>query len=457
MDPLLTALTVVLGILLGALAAWFLGRLREKAHVAEVRQELAERLAGAETTARTETERRSKAEAERDEATQRAADFEKQVAVAKERADQAQKLIAQQQEFVETSRKELETSFKALAAAALQGNNEQFVAFAEQKLGAVRTQAKADLDERKKAIETLLAPFKETLGKLETKTGEIEKARVDAYAKLEEQVGSLARSTNALNDKTTSLATALKTTRTKGRWGEIALRNIAELAGMTEHCDFEEQETQASGGRPDMTVRLPGERHIAVDAKVPLDAYLEAADAETDDVRKTALKRHVDALKGHVKTLASRDYAAGLTGDIDMVVLFVPGDPILAAAFEQDPNLQVDSLRAKVLLATPTTLVALLRTVAIYWQQRSMAENAQAIAETARELYERASKFGEELASVGSGLKTATEAYNRAVGSFEGRFLPMGRKLDEMKVTEQSKRELKAPCGVDTVVRELKE
>ncbi len=452
--------SVLIGVAIGAFCAtlitWLLFSFKEKGHVASVREELSHALASAQTTAESERSRRLQLEQERNEIAQKGALLETQHAVAKERLSQAEELLREQKTFLEASKKELETSFKALAATALKSNTEQFVAFAEQKLGAVRTQTQADMDERKKSIETLLAPLKDTLGKLELKTGEIEKSRVDAYAKLEEQVGHLARSTNALNDKTTSLATALKTTRTKGRWGEIALRNIAELAGMTEHCDFEEQQTQEGGRRPDMTVRLPGARHIAVDAKVPLTAYLEAADADTEEARRTALKRHVDALKGHVKTLAARDYAEGLKGDIDMVVLFVPGDPILSAAFEQDPDLQVEALRAKVLLATPTTLVALLRTVAIYWQQRSMAENAEAIAKTAHELYRRAAKFGGDLAKVGSGLKSATEAYNSAVGSFEGRFLPMGRKLEEMKVTEQEKRELKAPNAVEVVTRELK-
>ncbi len=205
---------------------------------------------------------------------------------------------------------------------------------------------------------------------------------------------------------------------------------------MTEHCDFEEQETVSSGGRPDMTVRLPGGRFIAVDSKVPLSAYLEAAEAADDAARNAALDRHVAALKAHVKALAGREYARELKGDVDLVVLFLPGDPFLSAAFSRSPDLQVEALRSKVLLATPTTLVALLRTVAIYWQQRALAENAELIASAARELYERTAVFAEHLGKVGRGLGTAVDAYNSAVGSFEKRVVPTGEKLKELKAVE---------------------
>jgi DNA recombination protein RmuC len=237
----------------------------------------------------------------------------------------------------------------------------------------------------------------------------------------------------------------------------MALRRVAELAGMTEHCDFEEQRAIGDGKRPDMTVHLPGNRVIAVDAKAPLSAYLEAAEATDEKTRDGALDRHVKALKSHIKNLALRSYDEALDSDLDLVVMFLPGDPFLAAAFAKDPDLQVEALRSKVLIATPTTLLALLRTVAIYWQQRSMAENAEAIADTARELYERAAKFGEDLAKIGAGLGTALRAYNTAVGSFDRRLIPMSRKLEEMKVSEQSKRELKAPDPILDDPRKLAE
>jgi DNA recombination protein RmuC len=195
-------------------------------------------------------------------------------------------------------------------------------------------------------------------------------------------------------------------------------------------------------------VRLPGERFIAVDAKVSFNAYLEGAEAKTDEARAACLDRHAAALRAHVRTLSARDYAQAVTGDVDLVVLFLPGDPFLSAAFERDPDLQTDALRSRVLLATPTTLLALLRTVAIYWQQKSLTENAERIADVARELYDRTVVFGEHLSRIGKGLEGAVEAYNRASGSFTRRVLPMRRQLEDMKVTESPSRDVPEPLEV---------
>lgn len=343
---------------------------------------------------------------------------------------------------------------RTLAANALERNTRQFLDLAEQRLAVSREQAARDLEERRLAIETLLAPLRETLGKLEARTGEIEKAREGAYRGLEEQIRLLHETAVDLQDRTTTLAAALRSGSARGRWGEVALRNIAELAGMSEHCDFLEQKTTADGKRPDMTVKLPGGRLIAVDAKAPLDAYLDAAEAVDEKARDAALARHVSALRGHVRALAARDYASGLEGDVDLVVLFLPGDAFLSAAFSRDPDLQIEALRSRVLVAVPTTLVALLRTVAIYWQQRSMAENAEAIYRAAEELYARTAVFGEHLARTGKGLRDAVKAYNAAVGSFETRLLPMGRRLEDVKVAEQLKRDLQSPGLVEEEPRE---
>ena len=281
----------------------------------------------------------------------------------------------------------------------------------------------------------------------------MERARAGAYSQLDEQLRALSAATGALSERATELATTLKGSSGKGRWGEIALRNIVELAGLAEHVDFEEQRTTDDGGRPDMIVRLPGDRFIAVDAKAPINAYLEAVEASNERSRKAALDRHVREIKSHARALASRDYAAGLAGEVDMVVMFLPSDALLAEAYSRDPELQVDALRSRVLVATPTTLVALLRTVAIYWQQRALAENAAEIASVAGTLYERAAKFGEEFAGVGRSLQGAIDAYNRAVGSFDYRLLPMARRLEEMKVAETSRRKVTTPQLVDDAPR----
>jgi DNA recombination protein RmuC len=436
------ALWLLVGLAGGTFAAWAL---------------LARRAATAIATVAAESERRRDAERQLETARAAAAEDAKRLGVAETRVAEAQRLVAEQQAFVERSRKEMETTFQSLATAAVQGSHEQFLKIAEQRLATARSQAAADVDERKKAIEALVAPLRDTLGKLETRTGEIEKAREAAYSRIDEQVKSLLLATTRVEHGTKSLATALtKSSQERGRWGELALRNVAELAGMTEHCDFELQETTASGNRPDMTVRLPGGRRIAVDAKVPLSGYLAAVEATAEDVRDRALSEHVSALRGHVRALSSRDYQAALSAGVDLVVLFLPGDPFLAAAFTRDPDLQVEALRQRVLIATPTTLVALLRTVAIYHQQESLARNAEEIAKTARELYERGAKFGEDLSRVRRGLETALKAYNDAAASFDSRLVPMARRMEEMKVAEQTKREFPELGTIDELPRALR-
>ena len=440
------------GAVLGAVCAWALAaRASRAAELSLANAQGVEREAVARLAA--ERERREDAEARASREHDRAMTLAHDLAVAEERAEHLGQRAREQEGFLERSRTQLESSFGALAASALETSNRRFLDLAEQRLSAAKESAETDLTARRKEIETLLDPLRETLGRLATHTADIERARVDAYARLDGQVQALHGAVGDLGTQTTTLATALRGTRTRGRWGEMALRNVVEVAGMTEHCDFEEQETTCEGGRPDLTVRLPGGRLIAVDAKAPLDAYLDSCEAATDEARRAALDRHVAALRGHVRELASRGYAHALDGDVDLVVLFLPGEPFLGAAFAHAPELQVEALRSRVLVATPATLVALLRTVAVYWQQREIAENAQEIAAVAQELYERGAAFGEHLDKVGAGLRQAVTAYDRAVGSFDARFIPMGRRLEEMRVTESARRTLTEPAPVDALPR----
>jgi DNA recombination protein RmuC len=416
----------VVGVLLGAAAAlaaallWARGRLRAERATAEGRVAVAE-------------------------------------AVARERETRAAEVLAAQKEAVEAARRELEGSFRGLAAQALEGNNRRFLDQAARELALARETGKGDLERHKSDLRALLEPLGQTLSRLETRTGELEKARESAYGGLREGLESLTRVAATLQEKTTSLATALRGSEAKGRWGELALRNVVELAGMTEYCDFTVQETVAGGRRPDMIVRLPGERLIAVDAKAPLAGYLAAQEAATPEVREEHLIRHARDLRQHVRALSARGYAADLEGNVDLVVMFLPGDPFLAAGMAHDADLLEDALRARILVCTPTTLVALLRTVAIYWQQRSLAENAERIAEVARELYERAALFGEHLDGVGKGLQEAIKAYNQTVGSFETRLKPMSRRLEDFKVTEQARRAVATPRWIEEAPREIQE
>jgi DNA recombination protein RmuC len=418
----------------GALIAWCLCAARGRAvidlAVEQARNDAATRARVAEAALDVERERREIAEAAASRATDRITALSHDLAVAEERAEHLATRGDEREQFLVAARSQLEQTFDSLAASALEASNRRFLELADRRLATAREGARADLDGKRQEIETLVGPLRETLGRLEQRTADVERARVDAYARLDKQVAALATVAGDLGERTTSLVTALRGTRTRGRWGELALRNVVEIAGMSEHCDFEEQATTTDGRRPDVTVRLPGGRLIAVDAKAPLDAYLDACDAATDAARGAALDRHVTALRAHVRELASRGYAAALPGDVDLVVLFLPGESFLGAAFAHAPELQAEALRSRVLIATPATLIALLRTVAIYWQQRDIARNAESIAEAARELYERS-------------------AYDRAVGSFERRFVPMARRLEELHATDHAKRRIEPPPVVD--------
>jgi DNA recombination protein RmuC len=441
MSPL-GLLGVGIGVLLGALLAVFW-----------VRGSWARRVAGLETAVEGERSRRQELETTFQDHQVERTRLLQDLATAQTELRNKESEIASQQEFLETTRREIEATFKAVASTALEGNTRQFLELAEQRFARTRTEAEGDLEKRKLAIQSMIDPLKEALTKFESRTGEMERARVDAYAKVDEQMRALVEQTVRLQEKTTSLDTALRGNQVRGRWGELALRNIVELAGMTEHCDFFEQQTVTGGGRPDMVVRLPGGRFIAVDAKAPLTAYLEAMETTSEKERAAALARHVTDLRGHIRTLASREYAAGLEGSLDMVVLFLPGDPYLSAAYGRDPTLQTDALAQRILITTPTTLVALLRTVAVYWRERSLAENAEEIAKSARDLYERVALFGQHLEKMGRGLSSAVEAYNRAVASFERRLMPLGNRLKELRVSGRGKRQLSSPTAVGTALR----
>jgi DNA recombination protein RmuC len=438
----MAAVVAVAAFAVGIALGWLVAAVRERG-----------RTTAAESRAAAAIERRTELEAEVGRLTEARAELERKVAGAEVEIRKTNEQLEAQRRFVDESRTQLQDAFKALASDALEGSTRQFLKLAEQRWETTREAAAGELEKRKAAIENLLEPLKITLKSLDDKTGAMEKERRGAYDALKEHLASLQNATTSLQERTTSLDSALRGTQVRGRWGEIALRNIAELAGMSEHCDFAEQATVGDGKRPDMVVKLPEGRLIAIDSKVPLSGYLKAVEAVDDATRAAGLREHVQAVRAHIRTLAARDYAAELEGDVDLVVLFLPGDAFLAAAFGEEPDLQVEALRSRVLVATPTTLVALLRTVAIYHQQRALADNAREIAETARELYDRAAKIGDDLGRAGRGLKTAVDAFNAAVGSYERRFLPMGQKLESLKVTEQSRRELAAPDPVPVTPR----
>jgi DNA recombination protein RmuC len=358
--------------------------------------------------------------------------------------------------FDET-RQQLTGEFARLSTAALQRNNEQFLQLADTKLKETREAAEGELAKRQVAIEQLLKPIGEQLGKYDAGMQRLEGERQKAYATLTEQMKYLSTSHDQLQKETGNLVKALRAPQSRGQWGELQLRRVVEMAGMLEHCDFDEQVTSdADDGRmrPDMVVHSPGGMNVAVDAKVPMQAFLDANDADDETDRRTHLARHGRQLKAHIDQLAKKEYWKRVDPSPEYVVAFIPGDPLLTAALEHEPGLMEHAAANNVLLATPTSLIALLRSAAYGWQQDTLAQNAREVQQLGTELYQRLSVLGDHVAGVGKGLNNAVVAYNRAVGSLETRVLVTARRFVEMGVGGGDK-DLPEPASIDAVTRAL--
>jgi DNA recombination protein RmuC len=342
------------------------------------------------------------------------------------------------QETSQTEKSLLETTFGSLSLQALEKNNRAFLQLAEQTLQRFQEKAKGELSEKEKAVENLVKPIKDALEKTEAQIRIMENERKEAYGSLHKHLETMAVTQQQLQGETRNLVQALRRPEVRGQWGEMTLKRLAELAGMVEHCDFYEQEqVQSESGalRPDMIVRMPDRREIVVDAKTPLDAYLNAVEAKDDESRNQYLQHHAQNVRKHIRQLASKAYWNQFEHAPEFVILFIPGDQFLAAALDQDRALLEDALKEQIILTTPTSLVALLRAVAYGWRQESLAENAELIRDAGVELYQRLATFSEHLARVGKGLDSATANYNKAVGSFEAKVVPGARKFTELGVS----------------------
>jgi DNA recombination protein RmuC len=376
----------------------------------------------------------------------------------KARADEQARAAAEKLDLAANAKSDLANAFKALSAEALSASNRSFLELATASLEKFQERAHGDLQAREKAVDALVQPIRESLVKVDGKLGEMERTREHAYSALNEQLRGLVEThLPRLHGETSNLVKALRQPIVRGRWGEVQLRRVVEMAGMLEHCDFVEQPS-ASGEdgrlRPDLIVKLPGGKQVVIDAKTPIAAYLEAAEAATDEARAAHLKRHAQLVRSHMIALGRKAYWDTFSPTPELVIMFLPGEMLFSAALQSDPSLIELGVNERVVLATPTTLIALLRTVAYAWTQEALALNAQDVADLGRQLFDRIKSLAAHWSDVGDKLERAVGSYNKSVATLETRVLVTARKFIDLKAAPEDG-EIAVPTPVDTSPRAL--
>lgn len=366
--------------------------------------------------------------------------------------------IRAQEKSLEEVRDAMLNTFKAAASDALLQNNMQFLNLAKPQLESQVNASKSDLDQRKVAIEEMLKPVKEAIDSYKVKIEQLEVGSSKTFGEISKTLSDLQKTHNSLQKETGALVNALRNPRVRGRWGEIGLKRVVEFSGMSAHCDFIEQayrEGEDSTMKPDMIINLPGNGHVVVDSKLPLDAYLEALETDDENARSRLFDKHARDLRDHVNKLSKKQYWSQFENTPDFVVLYMEVESAFNVALMTDKTLLQDAMNNKIILTTPTTLIVVLKSVAMSWQQHNITENAMQIMNAAMDLYSRVSVFADHFEKVGTGLKTALKGFNDAAGSWESRIIPAGRKLEQLKATD-NKGILPDFDIIDNPVREIK-
>ncbi|MCL4536339.1 MAG: DNA recombination protein RmuC [Nitrospirae bacterium] len=452
---------LIIGLTLGGVAVWFVAKSRfQKTYSSQI-VELERKASGAD----------AKVEELRQQVQQRESDInqirndldnERQQRIetttrldeAQKRLEDSYKNLNEQKALIEVMKTELTDTFKAHASAALKSSNEDFLKLASEHLGKILAETKGKLGEHREALDGTIKPLQDMLKRYEQQIKEIEESRHKSFGSLSEQLRSLSVMQEQLQKETSNLVTVLRRPKVSGSWGEIGLRRVAELAGMTAYCDFYEQEsvsTDTGRLRPDMVVRLPNGREIVVDAKAPVDAYLNAVSASSEEERKKAMSNYITQVRNHMNTLGSKAYWDQFKQSPEIVVMYLPGESFFSAALEHDHKLIEDGSAKKVILSTPTTFIALLKAIAYGWQQEQVAKSAQEISNLGKELYERFSIVLEHFSKTGLAIRKAVESYNEGVRSMESRLIPSVRKFKELGVS--SPKEITSPVEISQTAK----